>query len=61
MATSFVGAPSVPVQPPGDDPSIMNDAYDYGPANIQLGIKYAEIVYGLDYVRNYQSNARVYG
>ena len=58
---SFVGAPSVPVQPPGDDPSIMNDSYKYGPSNIQLGIKYAEIVYGLDYVRNYQSNARVYG
>ena len=59
--SNFVGAPSVPVNPPGDDPSIMNEAYTYGPANIQLGIKYAEIVYGLDYVRNYQSNARVYG
>ena len=59
--SNFVGAPSVPVNPPGDDPSIMNDSYTYGPANISLGIKYAEIVYGLDYVRNYQSNARVYG
>ena len=59
---SFVGAPNVPVQTPGDDPSIMNDAYVYGtPDSIRLGIKYAEIAYGLDYVRNYQSNARVYG
>ena len=52
--TIAIGTPS--------DPSIMDDSYTYGneKAN-QLGVKYAKIRPGLDYIRNYQSNRFLYG
>jgi hypothetical protein len=44
----------------GDDP-ITADAYTYGSGSEQVGIKYVAVHYGLDYVRNLQSNANLYG
>jgi hypothetical protein len=44
-----------------NDPSIMDRKYTYGEPEIQLGVKYAQIRPGLDYLRNYQSNRFLYG
>ena len=59
--TSFPAEPDAKTNPAGDDPSIMNEQFKYGSGALALNIKYAEIAYGLDYIRNYQSNARLYG
>ena len=59
--TSFPAAPNIRTNPAGEDPSIMGDQFTYGNGSLRLDIKYAEIAYGLDYIRNYQSNARLYG
>ena len=44
-----------------NDSSIMDRKYTYGEPEIQLGVKYAQIRSGLDYLRNYQSNRFLYG
>ena len=59
--TRFPAAPNIRTNPAGEDPSIMGDQFTYGSGALALNIKYAEIAYGLDYIRNYQSNARLYG
>ena len=41
--------------------SIMATQYTYGEPEIELGVKYAQIRPGLDYIRNYQSNRFLYG
>ena len=59
--TSFPREPNIRTNPAGEDPSIMGDQFTYGNGALAINIKYAEIAYGLDYIRNYQSNARLYG
>ena len=59
--TSFPARPVLGSAEPGDDPNIMQETYTYGVSATQLGIKYAQITFGLDWIRNYQSNSGLYG
>ena len=57
--TQFVGDPATG-RPVGES-RIINNQYTYGPNDYQVGVKYAIVNYGLDYIRNYQSNRVLYG
>ena len=43
------------------DPLIMSNIYTYGPDDISVGVKYAPLTIGLDYIYNFQSNRALYG
>ena len=56
----FPPDPNIAIGTP-TNPTIMDDTYTYGEEEIELGVKYAKIRPGLDYIRTYQSNSLLYG
>jgi hypothetical protein len=62
--TTYVADSGIP-RPIGQS-RIIEDTYTYGGGtgsndNYDIGIKYARVNYGIDYIRNYQSNRSLYG
>ena len=58
--TTYVA--DVPIPRPIGQSRIIENVYNYGKNdNYDIGIKYAAINYGIDYIRNYQSNRVLFG
>ena len=57
--TYFLSDP-IAKRPVGES-RIINNQYTYGTNSYEVNLKYAVVNYGLDYIRNYQSNRVLYG
>ena len=58
--TTYVG--DTAISRPTGQSRIIEDTYNYGKNdNYDVGVKYASINYGIDYIRNYQSNRILFG